>query len=115
MLSLFAEHSSQQDAISQYILANGGVPRREKLTHLLRTLQESEPAETSLQEYLRRYAIALEEQLAAAAMVDGVGSAIAVLRTLKAWVRPETSPVAMWENPWSGCSAYVESGPMERR
>lgn len=43
MLSLFAEDSSQQDAISQYILANGGVPRREKLTHLLRTLQESEP------------------------------------------------------------------------
>lgn len=44
MLSLFAEDSSQQDAISQYILANGGVPRREKLTHLLRTLQESELA-----------------------------------------------------------------------
>jgi phosphoglycolate phosphatase-like HAD superfamily hydrolase len=77
MLSLFGEHSEQQNAISQYILSNGGVPRKVKLTHLLRNVLDTEPTETLLSEYLHRYAIALEHQLPAAPMVDGVGAFIA--------------------------------------
>lgn len=34
MLSLFADHPEQRSAISEFILANGGVPRRDKLAHL---------------------------------------------------------------------------------
>lgn len=77
MLSLFADHPEQRDAISKFILSNGGVPRKDKLAHLLRNNLRTEPTEALLVEYLDRYAIALEHQLAAAPMVEGVGEFIA--------------------------------------
>ena len=77
MLSLFAGHPEQRSAISKFILANGGVPRKDKLVHLLRNNLGIEPTEAVLAEYLRRYAFALEHQLAAAPMVEGVSEFIA--------------------------------------
>ena len=77
MLSLFSDRPEQQNAISKFVLSNGGVPRKDKLAHLLRNNLRTEPTEALLAEYLRRYAIALEHQLAAAPMVEGVGEFIA--------------------------------------
>ena len=77
MLSLFADRPEQQDAISKFILSNGGVPRKDKLAQLLRNNLCTEPTEALLAEYLHRYAIALEHQLAAAPMVEGVAEFIA--------------------------------------
>lgn len=77
MLSLFADHPEQQGAIGEFILANGGVPRRAKLAHLLWNHLRTEPTDMLLSEYLRRYAIQLEQQLAVAPMVEGVAEFIA--------------------------------------
>ena len=77
MLSLFADHPDQQGAISEFILSNGGVPRRAKLAHLLQHALRAEPTEALLSEYLHRYAAQLEQQLAVAPMVEGVGPFIA--------------------------------------
>jgi len=77
MLSLFADDPEQQGAISEFILANGGVPRKAKLAHLLRYNLHTEPTDALLSEYLRRYAMQLEHQLAVAPMVEGVGEFIA--------------------------------------
>jgi len=77
MLSLFADHPEQQSAISEFILSNGGVPRKDKLAHLLRVNLHTEPTEAILSKYLRRYAIALEHQLAVAPVVEGVAEFIA--------------------------------------
>lgn len=77
MLSLFADHPEQQGAISEFILANVGVPRRDKLAHLLKHHLSTEPTDALLHEYLHRYAIQLEQQLTAAPMVEGVGEFIA--------------------------------------
>ena len=77
MLSLFADHPDQHSAISEFILANGGVPRRAKLAHLLQHNLRTEPTDAVLSEYLRRYAAQLEHQLAVAPMVEGVGEFIA--------------------------------------
>jgi len=77
MLSLFGDHADQQDAIAQYILGNGGVPRRTKLAHLLKNHVRTEPTDALLSGYLQRYAAELEQQLATAPMVPGVESFIA--------------------------------------
>ena len=77
MLSLFADRPEQQGAISEFILSNGGVPRRTKLAHLLQNNLRTEPTDALLSEYLRRYAIQLEHQLAVAPMVEGVQEFIA--------------------------------------
>ena len=72
MLSLFAAYPEQQSAISEFILSNGGVPRKDKLTRLLRTILCVEPTEAQLLDYLRKYSTALESQLATAPSVEGV-------------------------------------------
>jgi phosphoglycolate phosphatase-like HAD superfamily hydrolase len=77
MLSLFADHPEQQGAISEFILSNGGVPRRAKLAHLLQYNLRTEPTDALLSEYLHRYAFQLEHQLAVAPMVEGVEEFIA--------------------------------------
>ena len=77
MLSLFSDHPEQQGAISQFILSSGGVPRKDKLAHLLQVHLRTEPTDALLGEYLHRYAVHLEQQLAAAPMVEGVGEFLA--------------------------------------
>jgi phosphoglycolate phosphatase-like HAD superfamily hydrolase len=77
MLSLFANHPEQQGAISEFILSNGGVPRRAKLAQLLENYLRTEPTDALLSEYLHRYAVELEDQLAVAPMVEGIGEFIA--------------------------------------
>ncbi len=77
MLSLFDDVPEQRSAISEFILSNGGVPRRAKLAHLLQYVLHTTPTDALLSEYLRRYANALEHELAVAPMVEGVGAFIA--------------------------------------
>lgn len=77
MLSLFAAYQDLQPRISEYILAHGGVPRREKLATILRDLIGITPTETLLASYLQRYASALEYELAVAPMVEGVATFLA--------------------------------------
>ena len=77
MLSLFADHPEQQGAISEFILSNGGLPRRAKLAHLLEKNLRTAPTDALLSAYLHRYAAELEHQLAVAPMVEGVGEFIA--------------------------------------
>lgn len=72
MLSLFSEYPEQQKSISAYILARGGVPRRDKLFGLLHDLLGVEPSAAMLADYLERYARALEHALAMAPLVEGV-------------------------------------------
>ncbi len=74
MLSLFAEYPEQRETISEYILAQGGVPRRDKLAGILRDIVGVEPGAALLTGYLERYAQALEHELAIAPMVDGVAA-----------------------------------------
>lgn len=72
MLSLFAEYPDQSEEISDYILARGGVPRRDKLAGILREIVGVEPTPALIAGYLERYAHALEHELAIAPIVEGV-------------------------------------------
>lgn len=72
MLSMFAEYSGKQDAISDYILGNGGVSRRDKLVEILETIIGIKATQERLAHYLDRYAKCLEAGLAAAQLVEGV-------------------------------------------
>ena len=72
MLSLFADYQEQQGSISAYILARGGAPRRDKLFGLLHDLLGVEPSTAMLDDYLERYARALEHELAIAPIVEGI-------------------------------------------
>ena len=60
------------DRISQYILRNGGVPRRDKLTHILESIIGIPARETVLTDYLAKYEASLEVALSAASLVPGV-------------------------------------------
>lgn len=77
MLSLFAAFPDQQPEISDYILAHGGVPRREKLSTILCDLLHTPPTPALLNSYLQRYASALEDALAVAPLVEGIETFLA--------------------------------------
>ncbi|MCX6045411.1 MAG: HAD hydrolase-like protein [Chloroflexi bacterium] len=77
MLALFSEYSELQSHISEYILARGGVPRREKFAGILRELIGTPPTEALLVSYSKRYASALEHELAVAPLVEGVANFLA--------------------------------------
>lgn len=72
MLRLFREYPTKTEAISQFILRNGGVPRVEKLTHILESIIGIPAPEAVLTEYLAKYKASLEEALSAASLVSGV-------------------------------------------
>ena len=72
MLGLFEGHPEKTTAISQFILRNGGVPRAEKLKHILESIVGIAASEALVDEYLVRYQHALEGALSAASFVPGV-------------------------------------------
>jgi phosphoglycolate phosphatase-like HAD superfamily hydrolase len=72
MLSLFEEDQGDRDAISDYILSNGGVRRDIKISHILRTFVEHPNATGALPQYLDAYAAKLEHALRSAPLVPGV-------------------------------------------
>ena len=72
MLSLFSEFEDLKETISEYILANGGVPRREKIAAIISTILENELGEEVLSGYSARYSIALEDELTRAPVVEGI-------------------------------------------
>lgn len=76
MLSLFAEHTTLRERISEYILRRGGVPRRDKLAGILREVLGVPVDAALLSGYLERYAAALAHELAATSLVEGVASFI---------------------------------------
>jgi phosphoglycolate phosphatase-like HAD superfamily hydrolase len=71
MLSLFEEHS-KREAIGEYILANVGVRRDVKISHILRTFIEHPNAKDALPQYLDAYGAKLERLLRSAPLVPGV-------------------------------------------
>ena len=72
MLGLFEGHPEKTTAISQFILRNGGVPRAEKLKHILESIVGIAASEALVDEYLVKYQHALEGALSAASFVPGV-------------------------------------------
>ena len=72
MLGLFPEYPTKTEAISRFILRNGGVPRAEKLAHILGSIIGIPAPEAVLAEYLAKYQACLEEALSAASLVPGV-------------------------------------------
>jgi phosphoglycolate phosphatase-like HAD superfamily hydrolase len=72
MLGLFERYPAKKDAISEFILGNGGVPRAEKLKYILESIVGVVASEAAVGEYLVKYEHALEGALAAAPFVAGV-------------------------------------------
>jgi phosphoglycolate phosphatase-like HAD superfamily hydrolase len=72
MLSLFEGAPVHREAVSTYILANGGVPRREKIAAILREILAVPDTPEVLSHYLARYAVRLESLLAIAPIVEGI-------------------------------------------
>jgi beta-phosphoglucomutase-like phosphatase (HAD superfamily) len=72
MLSLFDGYPAQQDIISSYILAHGGVRRDAKIRHILGSILWIHVQESAVQDLLARYAEKLQQLLAAAPLVDGI-------------------------------------------
>ena len=72
MLSLFAAYPDQQPEISDYILAHGGVPRREKLSTILCDLCQTPPTAALLTHDLQRYTSVLEDELAVTPLVEAI-------------------------------------------
>ena len=72
MQSLFAGYTGLQSSIRDYILANTGVPRREKIVTILRDIVKVDAAPGEVARCLERYGHALEADLVRAAMVEGV-------------------------------------------
>lgn len=77
MLSLFAHVPEHREAISTFILANGGVPRKEKIVAILGQILSVDATPSVVSEYLVRYAVELEELLATAPLVEGVAELVA--------------------------------------
>jgi phosphoglycolate phosphatase-like HAD superfamily hydrolase len=72
MLGLFEGYPAKTSAISQFILRSGGVPRAEKLKHILESIVGIAASEAAVHEYLVKYEHALEGALSAASFVSGV-------------------------------------------
>jgi phosphoglycolate phosphatase-like HAD superfamily hydrolase len=72
MLELFQEYPAKTNEISQFVLRNGGVPRAEKLTHILESIVGIPAPKAVLTEYLAKYEASLEGVLSAASTVPGV-------------------------------------------
>lgn len=72
MLAMFADYPDKCAAVDAYILANGGVARRDKLVAILDTIVGVEPTQERLAQYLERYAKSLTASLAASQLVVGV-------------------------------------------
>lgn len=74
MLSLFSDYPNRFDAISEFIHANGGVPRKVKITEILEQILQIPANADRLSRYLSRYADVLEPLLEDAPLVDGVAA-----------------------------------------
>ena len=79
LLSLFAAYPDQQPRISDYILAHGGIPRRENLLTTLRDLLQTPPTAALLTHDLQRYAGALEDELAVTPLVEDIETFLATI------------------------------------
>ncbi len=77
MLSLFTHYSDLQAYISEYILAHGGVSRRDKLTEIISNILGQKVDDEILSDYLNRYAQALDHEISIAPLVDGVSEFLA--------------------------------------
>ena len=72
MLGLFDSHPARKEEISRYILDRNGVRRDLKILGIHSEILGSPLSEGGLDEYLQRYATALEEELRNAPFVAGV-------------------------------------------
>lgn len=74
MLSLFESTPEHTEAISAFILANGGVPRKVKISAILENILGVQATPTVVADYLSRYASKLEDFLHSAPLVEGVAA-----------------------------------------
>lgn len=74
MLSLFESTPEHTEAISVLILANGGVPRKVKISAILENILGVQATPTVVADYLSRYASKLEDFLHSAPLVEGVAA-----------------------------------------
>jgi phosphoglycolate phosphatase-like HAD superfamily hydrolase len=72
MLGLFQDYPQKTEAISRFILQNGGVPRAVKLTHILESIVGMPASDGVLDQHLAKYEVALEGLLSKASLVPGV-------------------------------------------
>jgi len=72
MLALFDSFPNHREQISQFILERNGVRRDLKILGIHSEILGSPLIESELKHYLERYALALEEELSVAPLVDGV-------------------------------------------
>lgn len=77
MLGLFDAFSAHSDAIGAFILANGGVPRKEKLTAILAQILGLHVTPALIADYLQRYDHQLADLLRAVPLVEGVADFVA--------------------------------------
>lgn len=77
MSALFEDHPEKRAAIDAYILAHGGVARRDKLVVILETILGVEATQQRVAEYLAHYSQSLQSSLAVAPLVDGVREFVA--------------------------------------
>ncbi len=74
MLALFTAFPAHKEEISAFILAHGGIPRKEKISELLETILTIRATPTLVADYLARYDRNLEELLHAAPLIAGVAA-----------------------------------------
>jgi phosphoglycolate phosphatase-like HAD superfamily hydrolase len=72
MLGLFQRYPEKAEAISDFILRNGGVPRVVKLSHILESIIGVPASNAVLDDYVAKYEVALEGLLWRASLVPGV-------------------------------------------
>jgi beta-phosphoglucomutase-like phosphatase (HAD superfamily) len=77
MLDMFANHPEKTAAIDAYILANGGVARRDKLVAILETIIGVKATPERLAQYLAQYAKGLEASLTGTPVIEGMREFIA--------------------------------------
>ena len=77
MLALFTAFPAHSEVISTFILANGGVPRQEKLTAILAEILGLQVTPALIADYLQRYDHQLADLLRAVPLVEGVADFVA--------------------------------------
>lgn len=79
--TLFAPYgTSVQEAVVRYHLANGGMPRREKLRHCLQAIAGQAPVEEELDRLGRAFADLVRDEVVAAPLMPGAKASLELLK-----------------------------------
>jgi len=104
MLSLFESTPEHTEAISAFILANGGVPRKVKISAILENILGVAATPTVIADYLSRYASKLEDFLHSAPLVEGLQRLLRAVITLSMSVHRRRKVKSQASLPAQACS-----------